>query len=369
MQQRTLSTSLLDWFKCYLVPGLVFQSVIVGGGYGTGREVVEFFLVHGPMGGLLGMLVSCLAFSLIMAVAFEFARVTKSYDYRAFFQALLGRFWWSFEIIYLLIALLILAVLGSAAGEIVAQALDWQPIYGSLLMMALVGLLNFFGSGIIERIFVLWSGLLYLTYITLLWIVFHRSGDHILQLLQQVNIQGNWALDGVRYTAYNLSTLATVLFVAPRFTRSRQALGAGMLAGMIVIVPGILVFLVLLSAHPAIASTPVPMMHILQGLNMLWLLVLFQTMLFGTFIETGTGIIHAINERIANNLKHRKIHFSAWSRALIALLSLGFATFLADTFGMIQLIAKGYGALSYAYIVVVVIPLLTVGLARILKRL
>ena len=91
MQRRTLISSLLDWFKCYLVPGLVFQSVIVGGGYGTGREVVEFFLVHGPMGGLLGMLVSCLAFSLIMAVAFEFARVMKSYDYRAFFQALLGR--------------------------------------------------------------------------------------------------------------------------------------------------------------------------------------------------------------------------------------------------------------------------------------
>lgn len=369
MRPRILNSSSLDWFKCYLAPGLVFQSVIVGGGYGTGREVAEFFLAHGPMGGLFGMLVSCLAFSLIMAVAFEFARVTKSYDYRSFFQALLGRFWWSFEIIYLLIALLILAVLGSAAGEIVAQALNWRPIYGSLLMMALVGLLNFFGSGIIERIFVLWSGLLYLTYIALFWIVFHRSGDHILQLLRQADIQGNWALDGVRYTAYNASALATALFVAPRFTRSRQALGAGILAGMIAIAPGILVFLVLLSAYPAIAFAPVPMMHILQGLNILWLLVLFQTMLFGTFIETGTGIIHAINERIANNLKHRKIHFSDWSRALIALLALGFATFLADTFGIIQLIAKGYGALSYAYIVVVIIPLLTVGLARILKRL
>ena len=42
-------------FRTYLLPGLVFQSVIIGGGYGTGREIAEFFLSHGAVGGLLGL--------------------------------------------------------------------------------------------------------------------------------------------------------------------------------------------------------------------------------------------------------------------------------------------------------------------------
>ena len=42
------------FFRKYLLPGFVFQSIVIGGGYGTGRELVEFFLKFGPLGGLLG---------------------------------------------------------------------------------------------------------------------------------------------------------------------------------------------------------------------------------------------------------------------------------------------------------------------------
>ena len=42
-------------FRRILMPGLILQSVMIGGGYATGREIVEFFLVLGPTGGLLAM--------------------------------------------------------------------------------------------------------------------------------------------------------------------------------------------------------------------------------------------------------------------------------------------------------------------------
>ena len=51
--QRNRFTSV---FKAYVLPGIVFQSVIIAGGYGTGREMVEYFLNYGPVGGLLGMI-------------------------------------------------------------------------------------------------------------------------------------------------------------------------------------------------------------------------------------------------------------------------------------------------------------------------
>lgn len=67
----------------------------------------------------------------------------QSYNYKTFFQALLGRFWWLFEVIYLLIALLVLAVLGSAAGEIISQLLDVPAVIGVLTLMLFVGILTF----------------------------------------------------------------------------------------------------------------------------------------------------------------------------------------------------------------------------------
>jgi len=39
------------FFNVYIVPAAVFISVVMGGGYGTGREVVEFFNRCGLLSG------------------------------------------------------------------------------------------------------------------------------------------------------------------------------------------------------------------------------------------------------------------------------------------------------------------------------
>ena len=53
----------LNSLRRFLLPGFVFQSVVIAGGYGTGRELAEFFLSEGPVGGLLAMAVSTLVWS------------------------------------------------------------------------------------------------------------------------------------------------------------------------------------------------------------------------------------------------------------------------------------------------------------------
>ena len=39
--------------RVFLIPSAVFLSVVFGGSYGSGREVVEFISKNGPMGGLV----------------------------------------------------------------------------------------------------------------------------------------------------------------------------------------------------------------------------------------------------------------------------------------------------------------------------
>ena len=52
-----------SWFKRFLLPGLGVKAVIIGGGYATGRELVEFFLSNGPWGGLYAIVFATVLFS------------------------------------------------------------------------------------------------------------------------------------------------------------------------------------------------------------------------------------------------------------------------------------------------------------------
>lgn len=356
-----------SFFQKYLLPGLVFQSVIIGGGYGTGREIAEFFLKHGPVGGLLGMGVAALGWGLVLALAFEFARITKSYDYRAFFTALLGPFWRAFEVIYLAIAVLVLSVLGSASGAMLSSTIGAPPITGALLLLGAVGLLAYFGGKVVEGALAYWTILLSVAYAVFLIWVAATHGGAIADVLNSGGIAGAWHIDGLRYAAYNLIALGAVLFVLPYLETRKEAITSGFVAGTLGILPGVFIFLAMLALYPGIQQEPVPVLSLLSALNTLWFYLIFQIVLFGTFIDTGVGIVHAVNQRVESALVERKRALPHWARLAIAVGLLGSAIFLARAVGIIDLIAKGYGALSYAFIAVVVAPLATIGLFRILN--
>ena len=89
---------------------------------------------------------------------------------------------------------------------------------------------------------------------------------------------------------------------------------------------------------------------------------IFQIVLFGTFIETGVGLIHGFNERIAAVYPQLTNIF----RSAIGIGLLIISIFVANAVGLVGLIAKGYGTLTWGYLIVFVIPVVTIGLWRIL---
>ena len=70
-----------------LIPGAVLQSVMIGGGYGTGREVVEYFTRFGAGPGLFGLVLAGVGIAVVFALSLELARRAGAYDYRTFFKA------------------------------------------------------------------------------------------------------------------------------------------------------------------------------------------------------------------------------------------------------------------------------------------
>src|SRR5690606_24733428 len=140
-------------WKRYLLPPVTFMSVVIGGAYATGRELVEFFMPAGPVGGLFGMVVTALVWGVVFALSLVLARSTVSFEYRSFFRQLLGRGWIVFELVYVALLVLILAVVGAACGEIVANELGTQRWVGTTFFLACIAALLWFRRSTIEAIF------------------------------------------------------------------------------------------------------------------------------------------------------------------------------------------------------------------------
>src|SRR6186713_824352 len=168
-----------SWFQRFLLPGLAFKALVIGGGYATGREVAEFFLPAGPWGGLAAIALASVLFSAGCALTFLFALATRSLDYQSFFKELLGRGWVAWEVTYILFVILILAVYGAAAGEIGVALFGLPTVAGTLVLMAGIILAVMYGNKSVERLFEWVSYLLYGVYALFFILAFTAFGGPI----------------------------------------------------------------------------------------------------------------------------------------------------------------------------------------------
>lgn len=357
-----------SFFKKYILPGIIFQSVLIAGGYGTGRELVEYFMKYGPLGGILGMFtVTLVTWSIVLAVTFEFSRKFRAYDYRTFFMKLIGPFWFIFEILYLITMLIVLAVIGSAAGIILRDSFGIPYIVGVIIILASIGFLTFKGTSLIEKILSGWSFFIYVVYTLFLIVALLKFGPQIQENLLSGVIVSEWIEGGFKYALYNMSVITAVFFCLTHIETRKEAISAGFLGALIGILPAFLFYVSVLGQYPDVLSEEVPAIFMLQKAGVPSMMILFQIALFGTLIETGTGFIHAVNERIQTALRARGKEFPSWQRPIIALafllVSLGISTF-----GLIDLVAKGYGNLSKGFFFIFFLPLMTIGVYKAFRR-
>lgn len=350
------------WFQRYLLPGCVFQAAVIAGGYATGRELVEFFLPAGPWGGLLGMAVTMLVWSVVLMLSFELARVARAYDYRAFFRVLLGRGWIAFEVGYILLMLVIMAVMGAAAGEIAYSLFGLPRLAGSLAMIAATGAMLFLGTAAIERFLVASVVYLYLVYFGLVaWCVF-AFGDRIADSFTGSGVGSGWVQAGVTYAGYNVATIPAVLFCVRHFTCRRDALVAGALAGPSGMLPGLVFFVAMMGWPLEIADQALPSAFLLARLQAPWFEWVFQFAVMLSLVDTGVALLHALNERVANAWAERRRPLPRTLRPVLAVGVMLVAVYAATAVGLVDLIARGYGTLTWYFLAVYVLPLTTWGL-------
>ena len=376
----------------YLVPGFLFQSVVIGGGYGTGNEIAQYFGIHGMGSGIVGMIVTTLVWAVVAAATFEFCRVFKTYDYNTMSQKLLGPVGYLYEVCYIVLMLIVLGVINATASSMISDLTGWSGWIGVIILSLGIIYLILRGTETIEKVLSFWSYVLYAVYAVFMLICFVRFGSMISEAFaagggeytkEFVNASGETItstvgglslgsaiVDGFKYSFYNLGIVPAILYTVRECETRKQAVVCGLLAGIIGVVPAFLLLLAMGGALPEAVfnanNNSTAVSAIFNKLDMRWLYVIFEIVLFGTLIETGSGFIKAVDDRIEISSAKNGETTPTWVRPVVAigLTLLGVAV---STFGLTGLIAKGYGTICWGFLIVYVIPMLTVGIYKIAK--
>ena len=354
-------------FARWLLPGLGVKAVVIGGGYATGRELAEFFLSDGPWGGLFAILFATLLFSIFCSLTFVCARRFQTWDYRSFFRQLLGPAWRLFEVAYLIFVVLILAVYGAAAGAI-GNAVLAAPLWtGTVLLAICIAAVVAFGNKAVEGLFRDVSYLLYGVYALFIILALWNFGERVPGGFATYPQTSGWALSGLTYFGYNIIGAVVILPVLRHLTSDRDAVIAGTIAGPLTMLPALLFFIPMVAFYPEVQGATLPSDFLLQRIGIPAFHILFQAMIFSALLESGASSVHAINERIDRAWEARRGKaLSHRQRLSIAMVVLVGCMFLASRFGLVALIATGYRALAYILLATFILPLVTVGVWKLL---
>jgi uncharacterized membrane protein YkvI len=156
--------------------------------------------------------------------------------------------------------------------------------------------------------------------------------------------------------------------VIRHMTCGKDAVIAGILAGPLAMIPALLFFICMVAYYPGIQNEPLPSDFLLGKLNIPAFRLVFQTMIFAALLESGTGGMHAINERIAQAYRGNSDRvLPKVARLGVTIVVLIGSVFVAARFGLVALIASGYKWLAYSFLAIYVLPLMTLGVWRLLR--
>ncbi len=363
----------------YILPGVLLQSVLIGGGYATGREIYSYGAKFGAMGWISGLTIG-IGFALFAFLTFEICRIYKVYDYKNYIRQVIGPLWPVMDILTVLIAIVLIAVMAAATGSIFEQV-GLPNILGSVVIVFLCGLLNFKGSKVIEKFESVGTVLLYGGYILFTIIVLVKKGGNIPQVFAAMDtsaVGGSVTLPlciwtGILYVAYNINAIPMGMFSLTRQTKRKETLVSGIIAGLLMVIPWFLSYFAMMCFYGDTsivgADVATPWMEMIKAVNGgPVLLGLFSLVMGWTLVETATGCIHMIIDRFDVALAERgNAKMSDRKRGLITVATL-IAALLLSRIGVVTLIEKGYSYLSYGFILFYLLPTLIIGGYKILRH-
>ena len=355
------------FYYYFFLPAAIFQSVIIGGGYATGREIVEFITRNNPKGGLISLVVITLTFSLLMSISFVFAKKFSKFEYRGFLNTLLGKFWIAYEICFVLLLIIIIAVVCSAASQTIYNTFGISSINTLILTAILIVSFSFLGKNFIEKSLSCWTIIILISALAFFFATdSHNNFFETLATTKEFKSVSS-VKTGFMFALYNSALIPVLIYSVKYVPNLKIAALSGIFTGIMGATPAFLLHFTLMGDFPEITDIEVPVFWKLEQLSLVSSQYIYVVALFGTLILTAVGILRGVSERVNGWLIEK--NYSSLSIKYECLLAgaIVFSSLTLSQVGIITLVSKGYSLLGWAFFCIFTIPLLSLGVYKIFK--
>lgn len=350
---------------------LVWFTTHFGGGFASGRQVVEFFTRYGWYSLFLPIFTVAIM-ACVYYLAWTFAATKRLYDYKSWANAFFSPYHLVlanlFEVLFTLILIAATAVAFATGGAVLEETLGSPYILNTVVIAVAMFFLTIYGAELVRRVAV-WSALFIIVGLLLVY------GSHFVarlpRLLEVLNSAPNplgfgpalWS--GIVYAGFQATVLGAFVAVADVLSDRRDALRATLWGFA---VNGCFLWLasvVLLSFYPDILPERVPLLYVIrEGFGWRWMEVVVSLLILFAVVSTGVNLIFGGAKRIvAVWVKDDDARESRFTNVIASGLYV-VVTWSIALFGLIPLIARGYGYIGYVAVFALIIPVLVMGTVR-----
>lgn len=340
-----------------------------GGGFASGRQAVQFYNNFGWY-AIFTPLISVTLMAIIYYIVWDFTVVKKTYDYKSwanqFYKPYEKVFANLYEIIFNLILLTATAVAFATGGATIETTLGTPYILNTIVIAIAIFFLTIYGADLIRKaasymgVFII-IGLL-IIYGTNLVARFPQ----IIEVVKAASSpKGFWPAlwNSIVYAGFQVTLIGAFVAVSDVLENRKDALKATIYGYIINGGLLLLASVVLMSFYPEILPEKVPVIYVLRnGVGTGWMEFLISILILLGVVSTGVNLIYGGAKRIMAIWPSDGDAKKERSRNIMASAIYVIITWAIALFGLIPLIAKGYGYIGYASIFIIIIPVLIKGI-------
>ncbi|MFY9188662.1 MAG: hypothetical protein WAO22_05305 [bacterium] len=339
-----------------------------GGGFASGRQLVEFYTRFGWYAACLPIIAMAIC-AITFYYGWAFAAAHRTFNYYSWAEKYYGSKALAavYEIAYVIALALASAVAFATGGETIKALLGTPYFVNTIFIAILIFVLTIFGAETVRKAAASVSIVIIIGLLIVLGSNFIANFEAIAETIRLAKTEANlapavWQM--LLYAAFQTVVIGAYVSVAEPITTRSEAKSAALFGFFINASMITLSSLCLLGYYPDIVTEAVPNLTV-AGESLGGEIAAFAIsflILLGV-VSTGVNVVYAGAKRIVDYVGEKRGHTGEDRRTNI-LASAGYVvlTWGIALFGLIPLVAKGYGYLGYIGLFVVVLPVIGKGL-------
>ncbi|CAM5418038.1 MULTISPECIES: YkvI family membrane protein [Alcaligenes] len=281
---------------------MAFVGVVVGAGFASGQEILQFFSSFGYW-GLLGGVVSGLCFTILGMAVGELSQVSVSHSFKEGLYLICGpRLGVVVDIMITFFMYAIAVVMFAGGGSLMEQQWGVPAQYGSIAVMLITVLIVFLR---VDRVMAFIGSITPILVLMMIFLCIYSWNTRELPLeeldvIAQTKPQGagHWLVGSLLYVSYNMVVGAPFLMIAgAQATSRRNALLGGLVGGLLL---GFLIVLIsagVFGRIDTIGSAALPMLMLATEQSKL-LGTIMSVVIFAMILTTSVGVLYSFSARI-----------------------------------------------------------------------